>query len=271
MPDQVIAKPRPIDNLRHLLTQPNVIAQVRMAVPRHLTPERVIRVTLTACQRNPELLECEPYSIVGCLIQASELGLELDGVLGQAYMVPFNNRKTGKKEAQFITGYRGLISLAKRAGDIIHFAAHVVREGDLFDYRYGTDAKVDHSPALDGRGKPIGVYALVRFKSGGCDFEVMGWNEAMEHGRKWSRTFNKGAWQDSPEEQAKKTVLRRLAKRCDMAVELQKAAILDERADEGLPQLLALPQALESSLPSPQGNGEGGDKEEEPAENGMEP
>src|SRR5262245_34215703 len=89
--------------------------QIAMALPKHLTPERMIRVALTAVSRSPQLQKCTPATIAGCVVQASILGLEPDGVLGEAYLVPFWNKKAGggkgSYECQLIPGYQGLLKL----------------------------------------------------------------------------------------------------------------------------------------------------------------
>jgi recombination protein RecT len=222
---------RPFQNLRTLLAREDVIKEVGRAAPQYLTPARVIRVALTCVQKTPELQECDALSILGCLIQATQLGLELDGVLGQAYMVPFSNKKTGRKEAQFLVGYRGLISLARRSGHVAYIAAHIVREGDRFEYRQGTKRYLEHCPLLGRPGKPVAVYAIMKTAAGEYDWEVMSWEDVLAHAQRYSRAVGTGPWQTSPEEMAKKTVLRRLLKRCDMCVEAKQVATLDEYAD----------------------------------------
>ena len=68
--------------------------QIAMALPRHMTPERMIRVTLTAASNNPMLAKCTPVSIASSIVQSSILGLEPSSVLGESYLVPFYNGKT---------------------------------------------------------------------------------------------------------------------------------------------------------------------------------
>src|ERR1051325_4467360 len=76
-----------LTTLKDLLTRYK--EQIAMALPRHLTPERMIRVALTAVSRSQKLQECNPATVAGCVVQASILGLEPDGILGEAYLVPF--------------------------------------------------------------------------------------------------------------------------------------------------------------------------------------
>jgi recombination protein RecT len=221
--------------LRNLLERSK--EQIALALPKHLTPERMIRVALTAVQRSPKLLECDPLSVLGCVIQASELGLELSGPLGQAYMVPYWNSKTRRYEAQFQAGYKGLIQLAHRSGEVIHFSAHCVHANDHFSYAFGTSPFLKHVPAVRDRGPIQYVYAVIRTKGGGSDFEVMSSEDVEDHRKRFSKQKTEGGpWDTSWEEMAKKTVLRRLAKRAPVSVECQKAAAIDEYAEAGILQ-----------------------------------
>ena len=237
---QALAPRQQVANLRSLLEKSK--DQIAIALPKHLTAERMIRVATTAVQKTPKLMECDPLSIVGAVVQASQLGLEPDGVLGQAYLVPFWNGKTQRNEAQLQIGYRGFISLARRSGDIQSLSAHVVYQEDDFEYSFGLDEKLSHTPAeVEDRGAPTHAWALVRFKDGGYQFDVMTQAE-IERVRQTSKAKDSGPWVSHWPEMAKKTVIRRLAKLLPMSVEdsaLIKAAVLDEYADSGIPQNLA--------------------------------
>lgn len=161
-------------------------------------------------------------------MQASQLGLEPDGVLGQAYLVPYRNR--GQLEAQFQVGYRGYISLAMRSGQVKSISAEVVYEGDKFDYSFGTDQYLKHRPALKGRGEPVGVYAIAALDGGGHVFRVLSVDD-VEGVRACSRAKDDGPWVTHWNEMARKTAVRALAKYLPMSVELQRAAVEDEHRD----------------------------------------
>jgi recombination protein RecT len=208
-------------------------SQFALAVPKHLNPERLLRVGMTAIQRTPKLMQCEPMSLVGALMQCAQLGLEPDGILGHAYLVPFKNKKTGKLEAQFMVGYKGLISLARRSGEVQSINAQVVYENDHFEYCYGLNDKLEHKPARIDRGNPIAAYCVAKFKDGGHAFEVMS-VEDIEEVRSQSKAKDDGPWVTHWGEMAKKTVTRKLAKYIPLSVEFQRAAALDEYADAGI-------------------------------------
>ena len=221
---------RPIDTLRDLLEKSK--GQIARALPKHLTADRMIRVAITAVQRTPALLECSPLSIVGCVMQAAELGLEMSGPLGQAYMVPYRNKQTGQREAQFQPGYKGLVKLAYNSGLVSLFTAHVVYSGDEFAVRYGSDPDVSHTPTLTNRGQPVAAYAVLRMKDGSCDVKVMTVDEINGHRRKYSKQRGEdSAWETEWDEMACKTVLRKLSKRAPLSAEVVYAVQSEEEAE----------------------------------------
>lgn len=226
----------PINQLRGLLDK--ALPQIKLALPRHMTAERMLRVALTAAQRTPDLLDCDQLSFVGAVVQASQLGLEPDGILGHAYLIPFFNNKTRRKEVQLIAGYRGLIDLARRSGAVSSISAHIVYPKDAFEFSFGLDEKLTHTPTMeDEPGDPVCAYAIARFKDGGYAFDVMPVAE-IEQIRNSSKAGQSGPWQSHWSEMARKTVIRRLCKYLPLSPELQKAVALDEAADAGIPQTL---------------------------------
>lgn len=221
------------NNVRGLIEKSR--AQIGAALPRHMTAERMIRVCNTAVQKTPELLDCEPRSLIGAIVQASQLGLEPDGTLGHAYLLPFNNRKTGRKECQFIPGYKGLIELTRRSGQISTIYAHAVYANDQFRYTLGLNPTLEHVPAEGEPGELIAVYAVARLRDGGVQFEVLRKRE-VDAVRTQSRNGNHGPWVTHYAEMAKKTALRRLCKLLPVSPELARAVALDEQAEASVPQ-----------------------------------
>lgn len=213
--------------------------QIAMALPRHMTADRMIRVANTAVQRTPQLLDCEPRSLMGAIIQSAQLGLEPDGVLGHAYLIPFNNRKTGRVECQFIPGYKGLIELARRSGQISTIYSAVVHANDEWTFSYGLEPTLTHKPTSGDPGEVVAAYAVARLRDGGAQFEWL-WKREIEAVRSSSRSGNSGPWVTHWEEMAKKTALRRLCKLLPTSPELARAVALDEHAESSQPQDLHL-------------------------------
>lgn len=220
------------------------------ALPAHLTAERLIRVAQTACSRNPRLLECTDSSLILALVEAGQLGLEPNGVLGHAYLVPYKNGRTKEYEAQFLPGYRGLVDLVLRAGLVRTVEARVVREGDDFMYEYGLNPQLRHTPR-GSEGPVTHVYAVARFKDGESKFDVMTVSE-VEKVRQASRAKDNGPWVQWYEEMAKKTAVKRLCKLLPMSPEVAAAVQRDNDWEAGNPRPLAAYDPTFGIAPEPE-------------------
>lgn len=132
-------------------------SQLEMALPKHLTADRMMRLSLTAFSQNPKLQECSSNSIFSSIIIASQLGLE-PGVNGQGYLVPYKGTCT------FIPGWKGLVDLAQRGGRSSVWTG-AVYEGDEFDYMLGDSPYCRHKPCGEfDNDKLTHVYAIGRVK-----------------------------------------------------------------------------------------------------------
>lgn len=202
--------------------------EIKKALPSVITPERFTRMVLSAISTNPKLGSCTPSSFLGAMMSAAQLGLEPNTPLGQAYILPYQNK--GTLEAQFQLGYKGLIDLAYRSGEVELIQAHIVYENDKFDCEYGLEAKLSHVPAESERGEPIKVYAMFKTKSGGYGFEVMSMDDVKKHAQKYSKSFGSSysPWATSFEEMAKKTVLKKCLKYAPLKSDFVKAVVQDE-------------------------------------------
>lgn len=201
--------------------------EIAKALPSVLTPERFTRMVLSALSTNPKLGECTPGSFLGAMMNAAQLGVEPNTPLGQAYILPYNNH--GRMEAQFQLGYKGLIDLAYRSGEVEVIQAHIVYENDEFECEYGLEPKLSHKPAASDRGEAVKVYAVFKTKSGGYGFEVMSMDDVRRHAQKYSKAYNSSfsPWKTSFEEMAKKTVLKQTLKYAPLKSEFVKAVAED--------------------------------------------
>lgn len=227
-------------------------------LPQFMDAQRLIRISLNVIRQNPKLIECTQASILGAIMQSAQLGLE-PNIEGQAYIIPYTNSKkmidaaTGKTkwikktEAQFQIGYKGYIELFYRHGSAISIDMNTVYENDLFEYGYGTNRYLNHTPKIKDRGKPIAYYAIATLSNGGNVFKVMSREECIEHGKEHSKTyitaeynettkryekcephFDKNSpWVTDTNSMCKKTVLIQLAKLLPKSIELQKALAMD--------------------------------------------
>jgi recombination protein RecT len=203
--------------------------EVEKALPTVMTPERFTRIVLSAINSTPALADCTPASFLAAMMSAAQLGLEPNTPLGQAYLIPYNNYKKGVTECQFQLGYKGLIDLAYRSGDVTLVQAHVVKENDEFDYELGLKPKLVHKPAKTNRGKSIYYYAMFETKNGGYGFECMSIEDIRESELQ-NRKGNKGMsniWEKHFDAMAKKTVLKQALKYAPMKSEFIRGIVQD--------------------------------------------
>lgn len=226
---------KPVDIVRGALER--MKPQLAMALPKHLTPERLVRIAMTAVQRTPKLLDCDRTSFYAAIMTAAQLGLEPDGVLGQAYLIPFGGK------VQFIPGYKGLLTLARNSGEISYIAAHEVRDNDQFDFDFASGDPPVHKFSLkEDRGDVIAFYAIAKFRDGSFHWDMMTQAEVelirdnssgYQAAKRYAKAGNiDSPWVSNPVEMGKKTVIRRLAKYLPLSV--QKAAEIDAQVNAGM-------------------------------------
>jgi recombination protein RecT len=202
-------------------------SQLAMALPKFFDTDRFVRSAISEFRLNPALRECTVPSVLGFYMQAAMCGLEPSSVLGQCYPVPFNNKKTGQKECQFILGYRGMAAIARRSGEVLSIDAQIVSEKDEFELTYGLEQNLVHKPYIDGdAGQMRGAYCIVRFKDGSYQFRFMPKSEIDAHRRR-SKAFSSGPWVTDYQEMAKKTVFRSLFKWLPISIEQAQSAAID--------------------------------------------
>lgn len=212
--------------------------EIQKVLPLHIPVDRFVRVAITTVRKSPQLQACNAISIVGCIMESAQLGLEISGVLGHAYMVPYNN------EAQLQIGYRGFTALANDSDKIDWCDGKVVYEGDIFDYQLGTDPYIKHTPCGESDfDKVTHAYFITKLMSGSAIFNVWPVEKILAHRDKYSKAYQKkksdNAWSLAPEPMYIKTVARPTLKFAPISNSLQRAIGLDEQAEAGIPQQLA--------------------------------
>lgn len=188
--------------IRKLLSSDMVKNQIAKALPDICTPERFMRICVTAITKTPKLAECSQESLMSCLLDAAQLGLEPDG--RKAHLIPYGNKCT------LIIDYKGMVELVKRSGEVVTIHASAVCENDEFAANMG---KIDRH-VIDykkERGPAYCYYAFAEMKDGSIQSEIMTLAEVMAI-KKRSKSGNAGPWVTDFEEMAKKTVFRRLCK-----------------------------------------------------------
>jgi len=215
---------------------------IKKALPAVITPERFVRIATTAVSANPKLAEAaqrSPMTFLGALMTAAQLGVEPNTPLGQAYLIPFNNSRLVEgtwvkvPEVTFQLGYQGIIDLCYRSGEVTMINAQVVYENDEFEYELGLDQKLRHIPAKKNRGKPEYYYGVFKTKSGASGFQVMSYEDVLEHAKKFSKSYNaktgkfSGPWDSDFNSMAKKTCLLAALKYAPKKSDFVKAIVND--------------------------------------------
>jgi recombinase, phage recT family len=235
--------------------------QFATALPKHINTDRFVRIAITTIRQNPKLAQCNQESLLGALMVSAQLGLE-PGVLGQCYLIPYG------RECQFQIGYKGMIELLRRSGQLKDIYAYSVYENDEFEMTYGLDRDLKHKPNLQNKGNFIGCYCVAILKDDTRAFEYMTKEEIEAHAKKFSKTFGNGPWKTDFEAMAHKTVVKRMLKWLPVSVEFLEMANKDEKsfkvADEKTgetEEIIVLDDGMVV-------NGETGEVIEEPKDNG---
>jgi len=197
-----------------------------------LNPHQIVRFALKAIRQNPKLAECDKISLLKALLEAADLDLNPDGLLGEAYIVPYN------REAQLIVGYRGLIKLALNSKKVKHVEARIVYEKDKFGVELGTEGRLVHKPYVGSDpGEKVAVYAVAYLSDGTKVFEVL-FKRDIEKIKELALSKMKNPksspWVQFEEEMWKKTAVRRLMKYLPLSAQLATAVSVDEYREAGI-------------------------------------
>lgn len=197
--------------------------QFATALPKHINSDRFVRIAITTIRQNPKLAQCSQESLLGALMVSAQLGLE-PGTLGQCYLIPYG------RECQFQIGYKGMIELLRRSGQLKDIYAYSVYENDDFEITYGLDRNLIHKPNLANKGNLLGCYCVAILKDDTRAFEYMTKEEIEAHAKKFSKTFGNGPWKTDFEAMAHKTVVKKMLKWLPVSVEFLEIANKDEKS-----------------------------------------
>lgn len=211
-------------SLRTLLEQG--AREFAAVLPKHLTPERLIRVAMTACTAQPKLLECSQESVALALLSASQCGLEPDGY--HAHLVPYG------RQCQFIPDFKGLIQLALENDVVID--AFPVYENDDFSYQLGTQPMIHHRPCEGDRGGLRCAYAVAHFGRGFVKFMVATKDDIAKRRDSSKATGPDSPWKKWEAEMWVKTAIKMLAKYIPRSQRMRAALLHDDTAEMGMQQ-----------------------------------
>lgn len=197
--------------------------QFATALPKHINTDRFVRIAITTIRQNPKLAQCSQESLLGALMVSAQLGLE-PGTLGQCYLIPYG------RECQFQIGYKGMIELLRRSGQLKDIYAYSVYENDDFEITYGLDRNLIHKPNLANKGNFLGCYCVAILKDGAKAFEYMTKEEIEAHAKKFSKTFGNGPWKTDFEAMSHKTVVKKMLKWLPLSVEFLENIEKDDKS-----------------------------------------
>lgn len=237
---QMVTPTQNVNNLAALLDKKKDV--LAAALPKHLTADRIIRVALTSIRKSDKLQKSTMESLAQSIVQSAQLGLELDNGLGHAYLVPYWNRHVNGYEAQFQLGYRGMLDLVFRSGQVQTAYAEAVYEGDKFRWTLGTEPGIQHEPGpnygCEDPEKITHFYAVAVKKDGGRQFRVLPKEQVDkvrdQHAGKDRNGNVVGPWATHYVEMGMKTVFRRLFKWLPVSIEVQRAVAFDELQEAGV-------------------------------------
>lgn len=180
---------------------------------------------LSIVNNNSHLAKATNTSVLNAAMKAATLDLPIDPNLGFAYIVPYGS------EAQFQLGYKGLIQLAQRSGQIVKLNAGEIYASQFKGYNPLTeDLEVDMTALPKANEEVAGYFAFMRLSNG---FEkTLFWTKdrVLAHGKKYSRSFigKSSPWQTDFDAMARKTVLKQLLSTyAPLSIEMQQAIIED--------------------------------------------
>lgn len=201
--------------------------QFAAALPKHLNPDRMIRLALTAFNSNRQLQQCDMNSIAASIVTAAQLGLEI-GVAGQGYIVPY------KGKATFVPGWQGYVDLVSRSGRATVWTGAVF-EGDEFDYTLGDSPFVRHRPGGEDDPKKLThVYAVGRVNGSQWPvIEVWPIGRVRKHFNKNNKVGSAHYAHNNWEMYARKIPLLQVVKYMPKSIELTNALTTEAAYNSG--------------------------------------
>lgn len=221
--------------------------EIARALPKHITPDRMARVCLTALRTTKDLDRCTPASFLAAIMACAQLGIEPNSPLGHAYLIPYKDKRNNVINCNLILGYQGMIDLALRSGRVTSIKAYVVREGDRFEMEHGLHEKLVHVPSGDEDAPLTHAYAVARIKDGDPIFTVLSKPAIEKRRKKGGSGFGaKTPWDTDYEAMAMKSAVRALWKWLPKSAEMANAQAVDDAAERRAPISYAVPEIGEA-------------------------
>ena len=255
-------------SIRDYMQEPDTMRQLMAALPKWLRADRFIRLFYSAMMQTEKLLECTKQSLLSCMIQAAQIGIE--PVFGKAALIPYG------KEVQLQLMYKGLMEVARRFADIV-ITGHVVYEVDEFDIEWGDNEKLHHKPKFGPdreKSAKIGAYDIWKVGDVIRSRRFMTTQEIIyirdTYSKAWAQKGKTSVWGKHENDMFLKTVIKGHCKLEPQCIEMERAVTLDDRVELQRSQLgmgrideLPMPSAFDFDLPE---EDQGPEKPVEPGE-----
>lgn len=156
-----------------LLENPKVAKGMAAVAGKFLSPDKMLRLCINAVHKTPDLMKCDPKTVLGAMMASAALDLEPNTVQQQAFLIPYaRNKKVGDEwvkvyDCQFQIGARGFRTLAYRSPRISSIEAGSIRKGDHYKNRIGRGGGFEYEMSLTERGELTGAWSYVTLVDGG--------------------------------------------------------------------------------------------------------
>lgn len=225
----------------------------------YLSGDKMVRLCINAIRKTPELMNCDPATVLGAMMTSASLGLEPNTPLGQAYLIPYKGRKKVGNEwvntvdCQFQIGYKGMLALAHRNPKVVSIQAEAIRREDHFEHCIGSETFLRFRKTLTERGDLIGSFCHVVYQTEYGKGEIVmvlplaeieksrdnsqtyrSLKAQADSGKDWAKKkLAESPWVKWEDQMAAKTAIRRAFSQIPVTPDLAIAANLDSTADDG--------------------------------------
>lgn len=234
------------------MTSDAITKKVNSIIGNEKDGAKFISNIIASVQTNPTLKECSHQSILNCALAAHSLNLSANPTLGQIYMIPFNNKQTGMKEAQIQLSYKSYIQLAIRSGYYKKINALAIKQGELIKYdplEEEIEVKLIENEEEREKAPIMGFYATFEYLNGFRKSIYWSSEKMLAHADKYSQSFNRktfddiqqgkvsekemwkysSPWYSKYEDMGIKTVLKQLLSKYGiLSIEMQEAIEKDQ-------------------------------------------
>ncbi len=211
-------------------------SRLSATLPKHMNADRFLQLAISTVNQTPELAICQPVEVLSCLMKCSTLGLEPDAVdgLGRAYIIP--TKIKGRQSCRFQIGYKGMLELMDRSGQIKSKNIIAIYEDDNIQLTLDENG-VPHLHTAPVNFNAVHTPETLQFVFMHVEFLAGGYHNAymtkaeIEKIRKRSTAAMSGKsspWDTDYEQMAKKTLIRREFKYMPISIDIQQAVAADD-------------------------------------------